>query len=55
MLVGHYGPAFALKGAEKTVPLWVLFVFPSSPMLVILVMVPARMMMTNFLVLSVSI
>ncbi len=26
MLVGHYGPAFALKGAEKTVPLWVLFI-----------------------------
>jgi len=26
MLVGHYGPAFVLKGAEKTVPLWVLFV-----------------------------
>jgi len=26
MLVGHYGPAFALKGADKSVPLWVLFV-----------------------------
>ena len=26
MLVGHYGPAFALKGAERTIPLWVLFV-----------------------------
>src|SRR5262245_43251124 len=26
MLVGHYGPAFALKGAERRVPLWVLFV-----------------------------
>jgi hypothetical protein len=26
MLVGHYGPAFALKGAEKSVPLWVFFV-----------------------------
>jgi len=25
MFVGHYGPAFALKGAQKTVPLWVLF------------------------------
>jgi len=26
MLVGHYGPAFALKRAEKSVPLWVFFV-----------------------------
>lgn len=26
MLVGHYGPAFVLKGAEKSVPLWVFFV-----------------------------
>ncbi len=26
MLVGHYGPAFALKGAEKSIPLWVFFV-----------------------------
>jgi len=26
MLVGHYGPAFALKGAERAIPLWVLFV-----------------------------
>src|SRR5262245_8523963 len=26
MLVGHYGPAFVLKSAEKTIPLWVLFV-----------------------------
>jgi len=26
MLVGHYGPALALKGVEKTIPLWVLFV-----------------------------
>jgi hypothetical protein len=26
MLVGHYGPAFALKGTEKALPLWVLFV-----------------------------
>jgi len=26
MLVGHYGPAFALKCAERTIPLWVLFV-----------------------------
>jgi len=26
MLVGHYGPAFALKGADKSVPLWVFFV-----------------------------
>jgi len=26
MLVGHYGPAFALKGAEKSVPLWVFFI-----------------------------
>lgn len=26
MLVGHYGPAFALKGAERSVPLWVFFV-----------------------------
>lgn len=26
MLVGHYGPAFALKSAEPSVPLWVLFV-----------------------------
>jgi len=26
MLVGHYGPAFALKGAERRIPLWVFFV-----------------------------
>ena len=26
MLVGHYGPAFALKGTERRIPLWVLFV-----------------------------
>jgi hypothetical protein len=26
MLVGHYGPAFALKSAERTIPLWVFFV-----------------------------
>ena len=26
MLVGHYGPAFALKATERTLPLWVLFI-----------------------------
>ena len=26
MLVGHYGPAFALKATERALPLWVLFV-----------------------------
>ena len=26
MLVGHYGPAFALKGQGRAIPLWLLFV-----------------------------
>jgi len=26
MFVGHYGPAFAMKGAQKNIPLWVLFI-----------------------------
>src|SRR5215510_13090611 len=25
MFVGHYGPSFAAKAAEKTIPLWLLF------------------------------
>src|SRR4029453_13264947 len=26
MFVGHYGPSFAAKATEKTIPLWVLFI-----------------------------
>ncbi|HMA01502.1 MAG TPA: hypothetical protein VKP02_03985, partial [Gemmatimonadaceae bacterium] len=26
MFVGHYGPAFAAKRADRTIPLWVLFI-----------------------------
>lgn len=25
MFVGHYGPSFAIKAAERTIPLWLLF------------------------------
>jgi hypothetical protein len=25
MVMGHYAPAFAIKGVEKTIPLWLLF------------------------------
>jgi hypothetical protein len=26
MLAGHYGPGFAIKAAEKSIPLWLLFI-----------------------------
>ena len=26
MLVGHYGPSFAIKAADRSIPLWLLFV-----------------------------
>jgi hypothetical protein len=26
MFVGHYGPSFAIKSAQPTTPLWLLFI-----------------------------
>ena len=31
MLIGHYGPAFAIKAIDKKVPLWMLFIAVQIP------------------------
>ena len=31
MFVGHYGPSFAGKAIEKSIPLWVLFLAVQLP------------------------
>ena len=31
MLIGHYGPAFAIKAIDKKVPLWMLFIAVQVP------------------------
>ena len=31
MLIGHYGPAFMIKAADRKVPLWMLFIAVQVP------------------------